>query len=111
MEVKLFEVRDRSTFIPVMATRLEASNKAETYLIARAGFSTNPQKIKEYVLLSTLTRSISTYDPYDWDTRTMSTAHQHIIDNYDLLEAGSVIDVEFILGETNEQKESERIEW
>ena len=52
----------------------------------------------------------ATYDPFAWgsDTRTYQVAHQYIIDHFDELESGAVVDVEFILKETTEPKKSER---
>ena len=38
----------------------------------------------------------------------MTAAHQHIIENFDEIEHGGLVDVEFILGETEEPKTSER---
>lgn len=35
--------------------------------------------------------------------------NQYIIEHFDELESGDVVDVEFIVGETTEQKKSERI--
>lgn len=47
------------------------------------------------------------YDPYDWGDRTMTVAHQYIESNFDQLNNGDVVDVEFILGETSVPKRSE----
>ena len=41
LETKVFEVRDRCTLIPILATRLfskDRSNKAERKLVEREGF-------------------------------------------------------------------------
>ena len=48
-------------------------------------------------------------DPFEWglNPRTMHVAHKHIVENFDYLESGSVVDVEFILRETKHPKESE----
>jgi hypothetical protein len=40
----------------------------------------------------------------------MPLAHQHIEQNWDLLNDGDVVDVEYILGETSEPKRSERFD-
>jgi hypothetical protein len=50
-----------------------------------------------------------TYDPYGWPatSRTMRLAHQHILDHFDDLESGAVVDVEYILGLTSEPRVSE----
>ena len=39
MEIKLLEIRDRATFLPVYAISTEPSNDAQRYLLRRAGFS------------------------------------------------------------------------
>jgi hypothetical protein len=97
--LKLFEVRDRATFIPVMAV---AVNDGE-WLFRRAGFGPTPM-----VYLTHLTSNTCQYDPFAWTNRTMKTAHMHITENWHALASGAVIDVEFILGETDAPKTSER---
>jgi len=51
------------------------------------------------------------YDCYDWpaNPRTYRVAHDYIRHNWHTLEDGDVIDVEYILGETEVPKLSERI--
>lgn len=119
MQTKLFEVRDRGTFIPVMATLIspshEDSSPAEFYLMRRAGFGVgNPLVGNPLIILCRLECSgvarNATYDPFAWganSTRTLTVAHQHIAEHWAELETGAVIDVEFILGETREPKRSE----
>lgn len=111
MIVKLFEIRDRATFIPVLAVRLDYKTEAERFLLRRAGY--NPIQIQPsyegepYVLLSKLDGVRATYDPYAWDSGTMCEAHTYILANWRELETGAVIDVEFIRGDTTEPKKSE----
>jgi hypothetical protein len=50
-------------------------------------------------------------DPHDWGSRTMPVARNHIIDHFEALSDGDVVDVEHILGETTEPKVSERLAW
>ncbi len=110
MEVKLFEVRDIHTFIPVLAVKLDPTCKAEQYLLGRTGYGTTPKKQGGYVMLSQLAggKGRASADPYNWgSTRTMAVAHNHINQNWGLLATGSVIDVEFILGESPVSKRSE----
>jgi len=105
METKLFELRDKGTFIPIMCTRVsdEASeNDQENWLLRRAGF----RSILTH--LTSFNRHQSHYDPYDWGDRTYKTAHDYIHKNWHSLKPGQVIDVEFILEEKPEPKESER---
>ncbi len=108
MVTKIFEIRDIATYIPVMATKMVSDNKAEAYHLARSGYG----KKSELVMMVRLAESWCSYDPYGWDinARTMIEAHKFIKEHFDELETGDVIDVEYILGETDTQKMSERIE-
>jgi hypothetical protein len=99
METKLFEIRDRGTFVPAMAIRVSG---ADGYLMRRAGFDS------PMVYLVMLATEKCRYDPYNWDNmRTMGNAHNFIQAQWDTLTTGDVVDVEFILGETLEPKQSE----
>ena len=112
MEAKTIEVRDRGTFVPVLAVRLDPAGEADRYLLARAGYGTELIDQERYVILIRIEGKMEAhYDPIDWgsQTRTMPTAHQHLIDHWDEIESGGVIDVEFILGETDEPKRSEAL--
>lgn len=131
---KLFEVRDRSTFIPVMATEMRALNKcpndrldggeftpgfwlfpnfeAEAYLLKRTGYPQVDSKSDRIIALSRLTSPEAggtQIDPCRWvDTVTMQTAHQYIVDHWPHLESGDVIDCEYIRGESSAPKTPER---
>lgn len=115
MTEKLFELRDRGTFIPILAIRLNMGQSSERcrYLLGRAGYGTLLEEQSQHVLLMNLDypeRSHNSF--YDWNDRTYQTAHQYIIENWSDLESGQVIDVEFILGETDKPKQSEMFsEW
>jgi hypothetical protein len=119
MEVKLFEVRDRATFIPCFGILMAPEEniaygpeipedilQAEEYLLRRGGFSfENP-----LVTFGRLDGGSSQYDPYSWGgSRTMTVAHAYITEHWAELRSGSVVDVEFIRGETLSQKLSERV--
>lgn len=110
IETKLLEVRDRNTFMSVMATKTSVvgnSYKAEdVYLFERAGFSYDSSLIIVYFLEA----EIGHWNPYFWRDRTKQTAHKYIEDNWDDLQSGEVVDVKFILGETTEPKMSEKLD-
>lgn len=92
------------TFIPVIAVYVPDNHG--DYLLGRAGYRGH-----DYVLLSRLdTQSKLTYDTAGHDTpcRTIPAAHQYIQQNWTSLKDGAVIDVEFISGETEKPKDSER---
>ena len=122
MEVKLFEVRDRATFMPVMAIRLtklltgdspdytDKQEEAERFLLARAGYGTEHGVQEKYILLLPLAGGHGTWtsDPYD-ERPTLQQAHLHILNNWNWLKTGDVIDVEYITGQTSSPKVSERI--
>lgn len=103
MDSKMFEVRDRGTCISVVATKLQSQDKSEEYLLGRAGFYGDGFP---YVLLTHMETFKSTFDAYKWDDRSMRTAYRYIQQNFDNLETGDVIDVEFILGETKQSRKS-----
>jgi hypothetical protein len=108
MIAKTFEVRDSMTHIPVVAVQLHGDGN-EGYPVRRAGFwATTPPN--EMVLLTRLTDSpsVSCSCPRDWGGRTMPVAHKYIAQNFAMLESGSVVDVEYIRGETSEPKRSEK---
>ena len=106
MITKLFEVRDRATFLPVMATQVRFQNEGQTFLLNRCGFMSEC-----HIILTRLRgESPSSADAYFWNDRTMQTAHDYIQKNFNTLNDGDVIDVEFILGETKQPKISERDE-
>jgi hypothetical protein len=99
MQTKLVEIRDRGTFIPALAILV---SEADGYLMKRAGFG------RQCVYLVALATQKCAYDPFEWGNRTMNTAHQWIEDNWYTLVGDDVIDVEFILGETEKRKQSEQ---
>lgn len=112
LTTKAFEIRDRMTFIPVIATRLASEHAAESYLLGLAGYGQLTQSGEPWVLVLRLVDSANCFDPRDWGfgSRTMVVAHDYIEKNWDLLETGSVIDVEYILGEAKVPKFSQRLE-
>lgn len=104
MKVKLFEVRDRMTFLPVMAVKTLWDNEQQRYLLRRVGF----QEVPAVILTRLNGETSSSSDAYFWTDRTMQTAHLYILEHFDKLNDGDVVDVEFILGETDKPKTSER---
>jgi len=126
MKAKALELRDEGTFIALLAvdmnpyqpmifgeTKEERKNSheddaARRYLLRRVGY---PCDGRPNVLITKLSGdgSKATNDPYYWRDRTMATAHAYIIENWEKLRDGDVVDVEFILGETTSPKVSERV--
>ena len=105
IETKLFEIRDKGTFIPACAVLCESQSDEEAYLLRRAGYGAGTN----LVLLTRLDGGKSSYDPYDWGGRTWPVAHQYIAQHWFDLKSGDVVDVEVALGETITPKLSERV--
>lgn len=103
METKLLEIRDRGTFIPALAIRLSGD---DGYLARRAGFGF------QLVILIHLETMESQYEPHNWKSvaRTMPAAHSWLEKHWNEAASESVIDVQFILGETDLPKHSERLD-
>lgn len=100
MNVKLFELRDHATFIPAIAIQVSGD---DGWLAQRAGYG--PYRM---VLFSRLDGGGRLeYDPFAWGDRTFHVAHKYIQDNWEELEDGDLIDVRWILGETEKPCRSE----
>lgn len=113
MITKTFEIRDRATFIPVLAIQLYPSCEPDRYLFSRSGFGANSADQLQYILLVKIDggNGKATCDPYDWgdSARTMRVAHEYLIANFTKMNSGDVVCVETILGERTEPKLSERL--
>lgn len=124
LKTKLFEVRDSMTCIMVMATLMELREPSapvtkealevwdqELFILRRCGFSKETLLGAEsyrMVQLTSISANKTNYDPYAWGGRTYPVAHRFIVEHWDELKSGDVVDVEFILGERTEKKVSER---
>lgn len=124
METKALELRDRSTFIPILcidmnvgyfevpdqapreaAEYMEASMRRRHKLMRRVGY---PCDGRPNIMMTKLAgRSRADNDPYGWGDRTFATAHLWIIEHWRDLKDGDVVDVQWILGETSEPATSE----
>lgn len=113
MIAKTVEIRDAGTFIPAMAVRLAPACEGDRYLFGRSGFSTQPSRQSEYIILMRLNggNGQATCDPYDWDTRTMQAAHLWLLSHFDEIASGAVVDIEYITGKRETPKRSEREEY
>lgn len=131
MKVKALEIRDDGTFIPALAIdmnpgepypsngsltedELRASldaHGARFYLLRRCGYRCDG---RPNIILTRLDgNGMATNDPYEWPAgsmaRTFGTAHHWIIEHWNELKDGDVVDVEFILGLRDTPKLSERV--
>jgi len=108
MHKKVLEIRDSGTHIDAIAIKLDAASVEEDYAFTRNGFDPSHPSILLVRLTSPVMLQV---DPYRWSTpgRTMQVAHDYICNHFDELHAGDVVDVQFILGETEKSKVSERL--
>lgn len=106
IDIKMFEIRDRATYIPVFAIKMQSDDPVERYHLKRAGYG------EEFPIIMVVKIDggvEASYAPYKWhDMRTMRTAHMYIEKHFDELNSGDVVDVEFILGESKTCKRTER---
>lgn len=112
MQFKVLEIRDRGTRIDALAIRMLAENEIQAYYMHRCcGYPSDGSSI----MLMKLYDGKATNDPFRWTDlglgpRTMPNAHEYILEHYDELKDGDVVDVEHILGEKPTVKISERLE-
>lgn len=118
MKAKALELRDEGTFIPILAVDMNARwfdardiqtiFEPQKYLLRRCGY---PCDGRPNILMTRLDGTgQATNDPYAWKggCRTFPVAHQWIIEHWNELKDGDVVDVQFILGETAAPQQSER---
>lgn len=111
MDIKLLEIRDRGTCIAAIAFKIDSSkNESERFLMGKAGFGLSSYDQNQYIFLTALQchKPITT-DPYEWGDRTYKAVHLHLIDSWDDITSGDVIDVEYILKESDVKKLSENL--
>jgi len=108
VEIKVLEIRDSGTFIPVICIRPVPENREQRYLLRRDGYCGDESE-PCIIMIDAQCRGVA-YDCYDWaDARTKRVAHNFIAEHWHELSDGHVIDVQYILGETDKPKISERV--
>ena len=129
MNTKLIEIRDEGTCILALGIQMlaiipgidtpftsdiremhEGGLLRDWFIHQRSGYPRDGSSI----MLMCLADGRATNDPYELGSRgmgprTMQNAHNHIIEHWDELRDGAVVDVQVILGETTVQKKSERL--
>lgn len=126
MLAKALEIRDQATFIPVLAVDMNPRQvvafadgvlqldkpaepcEAQRYLLRRCGY---PCDGTPNIVITRLSADgdPACNDPYYWRQRTFAVAHNYILEHWNELRDGDVVDVEYILGETTDPKQSERV--
>jgi hypothetical protein len=92
MQAKALELRDAGTFIPVLCVDMSPANEAQRYLLGRCGYSCDGQP---NILMTRLAADGTSAwnDPYGWGGRTFPVAHAYIIEHWEALQDGDVVDV------------------
>jgi hypothetical protein len=108
MKTKVLELRDEGTFIAILAVDMNVERPEERYLLRRCGY---PCDGRPNILITHLAADgrPAWNDPYGWGGRTYPVAHNWIIEHWNEISDGDVIDVSFILGESDKPKVSERL--
>ena len=107
MKSKALEIRDELTFIAALAVDMNPENDSQQWLLRRCGYSCSGEP---NVIVTRLDGGgKATNDSYAWGDRTWTVAHDYIIQHWDALKDGDVVDVSYILGETSQPKMSERM--
>jgi hypothetical protein len=106
MKTKLIEIRDRGTFIIALCVDMNPDNETQRWALHTYGFPCDGRP--NIMITHASGERRASNDPYFWNDRTWANAHDHIIKNWDKLNDGDVVDVEFILGETDTPKRSEK---
>lgn len=133
IELKAFQVRDDGTHIPIVAFKVKPYSRdaselertdREVRIMARAGFDA----ASEFVVVVILNDNLAHWDPLYWrNGRTMYLVHMALSGretfehagfpalkpdraekcSFDAMKSGDVIDVEWMVGETDVIKEFE----
>jgi hypothetical protein len=110
VKTKLIEIRDRATMITALCVDMNPNfgDPVQRYYLRRYGYACDG---KPNVLITHAAGNgtPANNDPYSWQGRTWRFAHNYIIEHWNELADGDVVDVEFILGETTAPKVSERL--
>jgi hypothetical protein len=109
MNIKILEVRDIATFIPVIAISMVGNTVRAYYLHTRCSYPRENTGRKMIAMLR-VDNLEGHNDPYDWPKGTLFEAHKYIQQHFDDLEDGDVVDVQYILGRSSRPKTSERLE-
>lgn len=107
MITKMLEIRDEGTCIASLAIRMVSDDPIEDRFLWRSGY---PRRDSiPAVVLMLLSDQKATSDPYEWTYgRTMKLAHVWIIEHWDELKNGDVVDVRVTsLGERTEPAAAE----
>lgn len=105
-DVKVFELRDRMTTISIMCIKIDMTEVTEPdrFIIRRSGWGSDAKML--YMINLSTCQCI--FEAGRWNSATYDVAHQYIEEHWYDLKGGEVIDAEYIRGESERPKESER---
>jgi len=111
MEIKLLEIRDRATFFMVLCVDMNPANAFERRALRYYGHPCDG--IPNILMTHARCSDYATNDPYGWTgpARTYLVAHEYIIDHWNELKEGDIIDVQFIAGETSVKQTVSALDW
>lgn len=107
MKAKIIEIRDEGTMISCLCVDMNPDNDAQRYHLRRHGYACDGRP-NVIVTHAAGDGTQATNDPYAQHGRTWPTAHAYIIEHWNELADGDVVDVSYIKGETAAPKVSER---
>ena len=105
MKTKLLEIRDEGTMIVALCVDMNPDTDFQRKALRRYGYACDGRP--NILITNTTVCWLASDDPYSWGGRTMPVAHNYIIEHWNELNEGDVVDVSFILGETQQPKASE----
>jgi hypothetical protein len=102
MEIKQIEIRDSATMIPALAIKVSGN---DGWLMRRAGYGPT-----SCTLLIYLATGEAQYDPFAWRSGadTIPAAHHYLIDHWDDIPDGGLVDARVARGQTDTPCESEK---
>lgn len=113
MTFKYIEIRDSATCIDVMTFRFDLPDSAYFPLrraLWKHGYGRDPEDWARYTYVLRLDTGECHFEPEHWNPkmgRTMQKAHEVIHREFNALNFGDVVDVQFELGETTTKKTAE----
>lgn len=110
METKFFEVRANATCIPIVASRLKATNESEKWMLAHTGYGLTIEEQSQFILVTRLecdSPAVST--PHRESSPEMCIIHKYLMEHFDELTSGAVLDSDFIEGRRLTPRKTDRL--
>lgn len=97
--IKMVEIRDTCTIIPVFAIRIFPQTEEEKFIVKNYHYGNYESSFPRVILASVYSPWVYVNNYSENRGRTMAIAHKYIEENFDEISSCEVIDVEFILRE------------